>query len=92
MSTFSTEDLFDACINGDIARVRRAVADGVDVRKVVDINWANRTPLHYACRYVACETHPLYTLIVKLYMYFKCMLVCHKKVSCIHRFDKKLEL
>ena len=60
MSTFSTEDLFDACKKGDIARVRRAVADRVDVRKVIDKNWANRTPLHCASWYVvcACETHP----------------------------------
>ena len=60
MSTFSKEDLFDACKKGDIARVRQAVADGDDVRKVVDKYWD--TPLHYACGYVACETHPLYTL------------------------------
>ena len=59
MSTFSTEDLIDACKKGDITRVRRAFADGVDVRKVVDKNWYNRTPLHYACGYVACETHPV---------------------------------
>ena len=64
VSTFRTKDLLDACEKGDIARVRRAVADGVDVRKVVDKNWFNRTPLHYASWYVACETHPLYTLIV----------------------------
>ena len=58
MSAFSTraelEDLFVACRNGDIARVRQAVADGVDVRNVVDKKWYNRAPLHYACRYVAC--------------------------------------
>ena len=71
MSTFNydTRALCDACKKGDIARVRCAVADGVDVRKVVDKNWANRTPLHYASWYVACETHPLYTLIVIQYLY-----------------------
>ena len=53
----STRDLFDACEKGDIARVRQAVADGVDVRKVVDKSWSNYTPLHYACRYVACDTY-----------------------------------
>ena len=42
--------LFDACKRGDIARVRQAVADGVDVRKVVDKNEWNETPLHCACR------------------------------------------
>ena len=46
----STWDLLDACERGDIARVRQAVADGVDVRKVVDKNDWNTTPLHYACR------------------------------------------
>ena len=60
-------------MKGDIARVRQAVADGVDVRKVVDKNWNNRTPLHHASWYVACETRPLYTLIGT------CMPVCDKK-------------
>ena len=46
----STRDLFDACKRGDIARVRQAVADGVDVRKVVDKNMVNETLLHCACR------------------------------------------
>ena len=46
----STRELFDACKGGDIARVRQAVADGVDVRKVVNKNEWNETPLHYACR------------------------------------------
>ena len=46
----STRDLFDACKRGDIAGVRQAVADGVDVRKVVDKNLFNETPLHCACR------------------------------------------
>ena len=46
----STSDLiFDACERGDIARVRQAVADGVDVRKVVNENDWDATPLHYAC-------------------------------------------
>ena len=64
MSTFSTKGLFDACEKGDITRIRRAIAGGVDVRKVVDNNRLNRTPLHYASWYVACETHPLYTMPV----------------------------
>ena len=48
----SIRDLLDACERGDIARVRQAVADGVDVRKVVDKSFfsLNETPLHYACR------------------------------------------
>ena len=52
MSRLSREDLFDACKKGDIARVRQAVADGVNVRKLVNNNWDNRTLLHYTCRYV----------------------------------------
>lgn len=51
----STEDLFDDCRKGDITRVCQAVADGVDMRKVVDKSYLNYTPLHYACWYVACE-------------------------------------
>jgi hypothetical protein len=47
----STGDfILEACKKGDIARVRLAVADGVDVRKVVDMYWFNGTPLHCACR------------------------------------------
>ena len=64
MSTFNKEELIGASKKGDIARIRQAVAAGVDVRKVVDKYWPNRTLLHHACRYVACETHTLYTLIV----------------------------
>ena len=48
----SLNDLFDACRKGDIARVRKAVDNGIDVRKVVDNNWLNYTPLHHACWYV----------------------------------------
>ena len=48
----SLDDLFDACREGDITRVRQAVAAGVNVRKVVDKSWPNYTPLHYACQYV----------------------------------------
>ena len=46
----SSDDLFDACIKGDLARVRQAVADGVDVTKVVDKRHNDFTPLHYACQ------------------------------------------
>ena len=77
MATFSPKDLFDACEKGDIARVRQAVADGVDVRKAVDKNWLNFTPLHYASWYVACETHPLYRDSDCIYSIY--MPVCHKK-------------
>jgi hypothetical protein len=47
----STKELFDACERGDIARVRQAVSNlRVDVRKVVDKNFYDETPLHCACR------------------------------------------
>ena len=46
----SLDYLFDACTKGDVARVRQAVADGVDVRKVVDDFFSRKTPLHYACQ------------------------------------------
>ena len=52
----STTELFDACKRGDIARVRQAVADGVDVRKVVNENWYNETLLHYAYYGTYCMT------------------------------------
>ena len=50
MSMSMISDVFIACKRGDIARVRQAVADGVDVRKVINVNWHNETPLHHACR------------------------------------------
>ena len=56
-------DLFGACRKGDIARVRQAVADGADVRKVVDKSRSNYTPLHYACEYVACN--PTYRIMIR---------------------------
>ena len=49
--SMSAGDLFEACKKGDIAAIRRAVANGVDVRKVVDKSWPYLKPLHYACRY-----------------------------------------
>ena len=44
--------LFKACKDGDVARVRQAVADGADVRNAVDQGYYNYnfTPLHYACQ------------------------------------------
>ena len=48
----SSDDLFEACKKGNIARVRQAVADGVDVTKVVDKRRSDFTLLHYACQYV----------------------------------------
>ena len=48
----SSDYLCKACREGDVATVRQAVADGVDVRKVVDMRWPRPTTLHYACQYV----------------------------------------
>ena len=45
-------ELYNACKKGDVARIRKDVADGYDVRKVVDKYWFNDTPLHCACEYV----------------------------------------
>ena len=46
----STRDVFNACVRGDVARVRQSVADGIDMRNVVNKGWFNYTPLHYACK------------------------------------------
>ena len=46
----SSDDLFDACTKEDLVRVRQAIADGVDVTKVVDKRWNDFTPLLYACQ------------------------------------------
>ena len=63
LKIMSTVDLFDACWKGDIARVRQAFSDQIDVRKVVNKNFFNYTLLHYACRYVACETKTFYAYL-----------------------------
>ena len=46
--------LFSACEAGDVDRVRRAIADGVDPKTAInkDRIFAGETPLHTACRYV----------------------------------------
>ena len=46
------KELFRACFAGDVDRVRRAIAAGVDPKKVIDKDWFSETPLHTACRYV----------------------------------------
>ena len=49
-------DLFDACKAGDIDRVRRIIASGVDPKKkTINKNYIfyrEETPLHAACWYV----------------------------------------
>ena len=50
------EELFSACRAGNVDRVRRAIAAGVDPKKAINNEWnfAGETPLHTACRYVYC--------------------------------------
>ena len=43
------EELFDACRDGDINKLRTVVGDGGDVRTIRDQRRYNSTPLHYAC-------------------------------------------
>ena len=47
------EELFRACEAGDVDRVRRAIAAGVDPKKATNkdtIIFPEETPLHTACR------------------------------------------
>ena len=43
-------ELFSACKDGDVDRVRRAIAAGVDPKVNEDV-FPKETPLHTACRY-----------------------------------------
>ena len=55
MSTHFEKELFSACIDGDVDRVRRVIAAGVDPKKAISkdtIFVAGETPLHKACKYV----------------------------------------
>ena len=51
MRKMSTE-LFSACEAGDLDRVRRVIAAGVNPRKAIGKGNFEETPLHTACRYV----------------------------------------
>ena len=47
------KELFSACFAGDVDRVRRAIAAGVDPKKAIDKDsFFKETPLHTACKYV----------------------------------------
>lgn len=46
------ELLFEACKAGNLEKVHRIVADGVDPAKVVYNNFFDEVPLHWACRLV----------------------------------------
>ena len=47
------KELFSACKAGDVDRVRRAIAAGVDPKKAINKDsFLKETPLHTACEYV----------------------------------------
>ena len=50
-TTVTESELIEACKRGDLAKVRRAVAEGLEVKNAVDKSWLNFTPLHYASLY-----------------------------------------
>ena len=50
-TTVTKTELFDACKRGNLAKVRRAVAEGLEVKNAVDNGLFNYTPLHYASLY-----------------------------------------
>ena len=58
------DDLFDACVRGDLPTVRQAVADGLDLKNSRSDRYFGGyyyykcTPLHVACWYVS-TLHPL---------------------------------
>ena len=46
--------LFEACKTGDLAKVRRAVAEGLEVKNAMDKSYFSHysdSPLHYASGY-----------------------------------------
>ena len=50
-TTVTESELFKACERGDLATVRRAVAEGLEVKNDVNKGLFNYTPLHYASQY-----------------------------------------
>ena len=44
------ELLFEACKAGDLEKIHRIVADGVDPTKLVYNSYFDDVPLHWACR------------------------------------------
>ena len=49
-------ELFAACEAGDVERVRRVIANGVDPKKAVSKDWLKETSVHIACRLVQIVT------------------------------------
>jgi hypothetical protein len=61
------KELFSACEAGDVDRVRRAIAAGVDPKKAINIKdalIAGETPLHVACRYHGTNLYVHFILIM----------------------------
>ena len=50
-TTVTESQLFRACKRGDLPTVRRAVAEGLEVKNAVNKSFFNYTPLHYASEY-----------------------------------------
>ena len=46
------KELFSACEAGDVDRVRKVIAAGVDPKKAINKDLPQFTPLHTACWYV----------------------------------------
>ena len=75
------KELFSACEAGDVGRVRRAVAAGVDPKKAINKDgiFSRETPLHTACMYVSIyrlcfnKTTPSQSLISGHTIYLKYM-------------------
>ena len=68
----SLKELFRACKEGDVASVRRAVENGLNVKDAVDKEWFKYTPLHYACEY---------EIIIKLFLYTACTHIYSSQIS-----------
>ena len=52
-TTVTESELIEACKRGDLAKVRKAVAEGLEVKNAVDKGFLGHlyTPLHYASEY-----------------------------------------
>ena len=69
-------ELFSACRAGDVDRVRRAIAAGVDPKKAINKDmymFPEETPLHTACRYVIDPSPTPIFPAVKYYLNSDCL-------------------
>ena len=70
----SLTEFFRACKEGDVASVRKAVENGLNVKDAVDKEYFDWTPLHYACWYDLCIElfwHTACTCVVTNIMTFR---------------------